>query len=273
MTVADQAKRHARTAARSTFLEWLARIGFIGYGILHLAVAWLALQLTLGKPHSEESQSGAFRTVAGQPFGRFILIVIIVGLFAMAVWQLLLAFVGHTNEQGWHKPFERAASAGRTIIYSALALTALKVVQGAATSSAKQQQDFTATLLGKPAGPALVVIVGLAVVALGVGNAVYGFKKMFVRRLKTGEMSPQVRKATISLGRFGYMAKGFAFAVVGILIVVAGFAKDPGKSRGLDSALKTLAQQNYGIVLLILVAAGFAAFGVYCFSQSRYRKI
>jgi hypothetical protein len=273
MTISDQARRQAHTVARSTWLERLTRVGFLGYGVLHLAVAWLALQLTLGRPTGDEGQSGAFRTVAAQPFGRFILIVVVVGLVAMAVWQLLLAFIGHRAERGWHRPFERAASAGRTVIYTALALTAWQVLHGTAKSSAAQQQDFTASLLAKPAGPALVVIVGLAVTALGVGMAVYGFRKMFVRRLKTAEMSAKVRRATIALGRFGYVAKGFAFAVVGLLVIAAGFTSDPGKSRGLDIALKTLAQQSYGIVLLIVVAAGFAAFGVYCFSQSRYRRI
>jgi hypothetical protein len=273
MTVADEARRHARSVARSTFLEWLARIGFIGYGIVHLAVAWIALQLTLGRPGSDQGQSGAFRTLAAQPFGRFILYVIVVGLLAMAVWQLLLAFVGHQNEQGWHRPFERAASAGRTVIYTGLALTAWQVLHGSAQTSARQQEDFTKSLMDKPAGPALVVLLGLAVAALGVGMVFYGFKKKFVRRLKTQEMDARVRKATISLGRFGYMAKGFAFGVVGVLIIAAGFTSDPGKSRGLDAALKTLAAQPYGVVLLILIAAGFAAFGIYCFSQSRYRRI
>ena len=82
-----------------------------------------------------------------------------------------------------------------------------------------------------------------------------------------------IRKTAVNLGRFGYMAKGFAVAVVGVLIVAAGLTSDPGKSRGLDIALKTLAGQPYGIVLLVLIAAGFAAFGVYSFFQSRYRRI
>lgn len=271
MTVADRARQEAHSVARSTWLEWLTRIGFIGYGILHLAVAWLALQVTLGRPTGDEGQSGAFRTVAAQPFGRIVLIVVVVGLLAMAVWQLLLALVGHHREE--HRTFERLASAGRTVIYTGLALTALGVLKGSATTSARQQQDFTATLMSKPGGPAIVVIVGLGIVALGVGMAIYGFKKQFAKRLKTQEMTAKVRKATINLGRFGYMAKGFAFAVVGVLVVAAGFTTDPGKSRGLDIALKTLAQQPYGIVLLILVAAGFAAFGIYCFAQSRYRSI
>jgi hypothetical protein len=48
---------------------------------------------------------------------------------------------------------------------------------------------------------------------------------------------------------------------------------DPGKSRGLDAALHTLAEQPYGHVLLAVIAAGIAAFGVFSIVQARYRKI
>ena len=48
---------------------------------------------------------------------------------------------------------------------------------------------------------------------------------------------------------------------------------DPEKARGLDAALQTLREQSYGPLLLALIALGIAAFGVYCFLQSRYRKV
>jgi hypothetical protein len=57
------------------------------------------------------------------------------------------------------------------------------------------------------------------------------------------------------------------------LVVAAAVTYDPAKSRGLDGALKTLAGQRFGVWLLALVAAGIAAFGIYCFSQARYRKV
>ena len=86
-------------------------------------------------------------------------------------------------------------------------------------------------------------------------------------------MSPTVRKSTRRLGVVGYVAKGVAYAIVGVLVVVAAVQYDPAKSRGLDGALKTLAGQSYGAWLLGLVAIGIAAFGIYCFFQARYRKV
>jgi Domain of Unknown Function (DUF1206) len=40
--------------------------------------------------------------------------------------------------------------------------------------------------------------------------------------------------------------------------VIAALRSDPSKATGLDTALKTLAAQPYGVVLLYVVAAGLA---------------
>jgi hypothetical protein len=75
------------------------------------------------------------------------------------------------------------------------------------------------------------------------------------------------------LGQVGYVAKGVAFTIVGLLLLDAALTHNPAKSRGLDAALRALAHQPFGVFLLIAVGIGFAAFGLYCFIQSRYRKV
>jgi hypothetical protein len=269
MTVTNSARR----VATSRPLETLTRVGFVGYGLLHFAVAWLAIQLVVGHQAGETDQSGAFATLAGQPFGRFLLIVVIVGLAAMAVWQLLLAAVGHRAEHGKARTFERVASLGRTIAYAFLGWTAYSVVAGTPTSSAQQQQNATEGLLTHPAGRALVLVAGLGVLALGIGMMVYGVKRVFERKLMTYRMSHAARVAARRCGQIGYLAKGVAFGIVGVLLADAGLTRDPGKSRGLDAALHTLIRQPLGPYLLFAVALGFAAAGVYCFVQARYRKV
>src|ERR1043165_5045174 len=119
MSAVHAVRRTAHRAGRSTVLVALTRMGFVGYGLLHLAVAWLAVQIAFGRP-AEGDQGGAFQYLARQPFGTFLLVVIVVGLVAMAVWQLLLALVGHRAERGWSRTAERVASAARTVIYAAL---------------------------------------------------------------------------------------------------------------------------------------------------------
>jgi hypothetical protein len=272
MTVAHSAQRTARRAARSSALEALTRVGFIGYGLLHLAVAWLAVQIALGHP-AQGDQGGAFQYLAGRPFGRFLLVLIVVGLAAMAVWQLLLAAIGHREERGFSRTAERVASAARTVIYAALAWTAYRVVAGTPTSNAEQAQNATAGVMAKPAGPLLVAVGGLAVIALGIGLIVYGARKKFEKRLMMARMSRRARQTAVRLGQAGYIAKGVAFGIVGVLLFQAATSHNPARSRGLDAALRLLVDQPYGPFLLILIAIGFAAFGVYCFFQARYRKV
>jgi hypothetical protein len=273
MATANEAGRVARRATRSDVLEVPTRAGFVGYGLFHLAVGWLAVQIAFGRASDEGDQGGAFRTLADQPFGRALLIAVVVGLVAMAIWQLLLAAAGHHDQQGAARTFERLASLGRTVIYAALAWTAGRVVVGSSTSSAEQQQTATAGVLAHPAGRWLVGLAGLAVLALGIGLCVYGARRMFERRLKMSEMSPSVRRVVRRLGQVGYLAKGVAFGVVGLLLTNAAVAQNAAKSRGLDAALRTVAAQPFGRFLLLVVAAGFAAFGVYCFFQARYRRM
>lgn len=253
-------------------LKGLTRVGFVGYGLLHLALAWVAAQIAFGQAGEEGDQSGAFHKLAGQPFGELLLWFVIVCLLALAVWQAILAAWGHRDSHGRARAFERVASAARVIVYCVLAWTAGKVVLGSPSSSAEQQQQATAGMMAKPAGEWLVALVGLGVVALGLGMMWYGWKRKFSRKLTIAQQ-PHARKAAVRAGQVGYVAKGAAFGIVGYLLVDAAITNDPGKSRGLDAALHTLAGQPYGKFLLLAVALGVAAFGIYCFFQVRYRKV
>jgi len=51
--------------------------------------------------------------------------------------------------------------------------------------------------------------------------------------------------------------------VVGVFLFVAALQHDPNETTGLDGALRRLIAHVYGPFLVILVAVGFAAFGVY----------
>ena len=78
---------------------------------------------------------------------------------------------------------------------------------------------------------------------------------------------------TVGLGVAGYIAKGIAVGVVGILVIVAGFTVDPSQSTGLDGALRSLAALPFGVVILVLVGLGLIAYGVYCFFRARFAKL
>jgi hypothetical protein len=264
--------QHARAAATSTWLEKLTRAGFVGYGVTHLLLAWVAIQIATQKPGTDIDQSGALRMLASGTLGKALVLLIAFGFVAMAIWQGLLAAVGHLEHQGKRRVLERLASLGRTLLYVYLGWTAWKVYKGT-TAGGDQQQQSASDLMSQPNGALLVTVGGVILAIFGIALAVYGWQQHFMEHLGTRRMSPQMRKASRWLGVAGYIAKGVAYGVAGVLLAIAGSTYDPDKARGLDAALRALAAQPYGWLLLGTVAAGLAAFGVFCLIQARYRKV
>jgi hypothetical protein len=273
MSASQQARSTASRAANSKPLEYLARGGFIAYGVIHLLFAWLVLQVALGDSSGETDQSGALETIAAQSGGKFLLILIIIGMVAMAVWQAFEAAIGQSGPQDNAAKAERVVSACRAVLYLYFAWIAYKVISGANSSQGDSQESTTSSMMDSTGGRWLVGLAGLIVLGVGIGLIVYGVTKKFEKHLNTQQMDGNVRHTVRRLGVAGYSAKGTAYGIAGALIVAAAVTFDPEKARGLDAAIKTLSGQSYGPWLLGLIALGVAAYGVYCFFQAKYRKV
>lgn len=66
-----------------------------------------------------------------------------------------------------------------------------------------------------------------------------------------------------TLARFGYVAKGFVYAAIGILALMTAFSVGGGKTTGTSGALQTISQQPFGQVLLILIAIGLVGYAIW----------
>jgi hypothetical protein len=268
-----QARGAASRTANSNLLEHLTRGGLVGYGVIHLLFAWLILQIAFDSSSTDGDQSGALHHLAEEPFGTFLILVIIIGLVAMTIWQLLAAAIGHRAERGRHRLYERAVSGGRALFYLYFVWTGIKVLRGKSASSADTQQKASEDLMVSGGGRITVGLAGLAIAAIGIGLVIYGVQKKFMKHLKTSQMDAKTRMLSTRLGITGYAAKGAAYGIAGVLFLLAAVQYDPDKARGLDATLSVLSQQSYGPWLLALTALGIAAYGLFSMVQSRYRKV
>jgi len=121
-------------------------------------------------------------------------------------------------------------------------------------------------------GVAVFAIAAAIVIGVGISQIVKGVKKKFLDDLDMHDLPSGTQQWVTRLGRFGYIAKGVVISIVGVLLGVAAFQADPEEAGGLDRALKLLAAQPFGVVALIVVGIGLAAFGVYCFAAARAHK-
>ena len=263
----------AEQAGDSTSLEMVARAGLIAYGVVHLLIGWLAVQIAWSASDSKSADtSGALKTLASQPFGRILLWLVAIGLVALALWQASEAIWGYRSSDGAKRVRKQAASAASAVIYAALGFSAASFALGSGTSSSQSQKHATSGVLAWPGGRVIVVVAGLIIIGVGVAHVIKGVQKSFAEEIDTSPMSPVARKSVAQLGQVGYIAKGVALAVVGGLLSYATLTFDRQK-QGLDGAMQTILAQPFGKFLLTAAALGFVAFGVFAILQSRYRRM
>ncbi|NUT70876.1 DUF1206 domain-containing protein [Pseudarthrobacter sp. C4D7] len=266
---ANRAVSGAASAGRSPAVRVLARAGYVFIGLVHILIGAIALQLSGGQG-GEADQSGAIATLASKPGGGILLWAGAVACAALALWMVSEAVVGARTEQESGKKLKNAAEAGgKAVVFGFLAFTFAVFAAGGSKNSSQSASDFTAKLLGAPAGVVIVVVLGLAVIGAGAYYAYKGISRKFMADLQ----DPGTARTVVEwLGTIGYAAKGVVLAVVGVLVIVAAVTADPSKSSGLDGGLKTLGAQPYGVFLLAAIAAGFICFGVYSMARARYGK-
>lgn len=260
----------AEQARQSETFERVARIGFVASGVVHLLIAWIAAQVALGSS-GEADQAGALQQLSSATGGSVLLWVCTVSFAALALWHIIAAVLPQSGRRR-DQLLERVKMLGKAVVYGALAFTAFQVVTGSGADSGESSSSATSTLMAAPAGRLLVGLLGLAVLGVAAYHVVKGVRKKFLDDLR-GASHREVSRAVTVLGVIGYVAKGVALAVVGVLFVVAAVQADPDQPTGLDAALKTLRDQPLGVVLLLLVAAGLAAYGLYSFARARYAKM
>lgn len=258
----DGAEQKARDARDHPALSWMARVGFAMYGVVYIVVGVLGVTLAVGDSAGEVSGQGALHEVAQKPLGTVALIVVAIGLAAVTIWELCQAVGGHNDHDGARRLVSRAGSVGRAIIFGTLAFLSVQIVVGG-SSGGGGTDGYTARLMKLPFGPALVVGVGLAIIAFGLFSVYKGLSDNWRKELEGKANVGDIGTALTVLARTGFTARGLAFCLIGGLFVWAGFTHDAQKSAGLDQALHRLRDAAYGPVLLCGIAVGLAAYGLF----------
>ncbi len=213
------------------------------------------------------------RSVLLAPLGRFLLLLIALGLLAYAAWRLFQGAMDPEDEGTDAKGIaHRLEHATNGLFHAALALAALRLALGSGGGGGSTD-NWTARLMSQPLGRPLVVAVGVVAIGAGLYQLYRAYTANFRDELKTGEMSLQEKRWTTYAGRLGYAARGVVFGVIGVFLIQASLHSDPQEARGLGGALETLARQPLGPYVLGAVAAGLVAYGAFMLVVARYRRI
>ncbi len=275
----DAAQQAESTA--SDLRSKLAPVGLIGKGLLYVALGFIAINVALGNRNSEDtSKSGAIERVAAAPFGKFLMIVLAVGLVALVLWKATQAIAGDPVDGS--EATDRAKYAVKAFLYTGSAVTAVTILianwsSGSSGSSSSDggsgggQQKAAAVLMDLPAGRWLVMIVGIGIVGFGG----YQFYKHVVGTEFMDKIESADERTTNTIetvGRIGYGGRSALMIGIGLFFFVAGVQHNSDEVKGLSGLLGELAGNPWGQVALWVIAIGTFAFGVYTLIEAKYRR-
>lgn len=273
--IKDRSEGALQGAAESDWLQRLARGGLAARGLVYIVIGFLGVQVALGHKQERADKQGALQAVVRQPLGKVLVLGLAVGFAGYALWRFVEAATGPPNEDDARKAVvKRVFYAARGVLYTTFCISAVRVLlQSNKPSDSNAQATWTGRVLNWPGGTWLVALTGLAVIVGGAYVGWRGISRKFRKHLKSAQMSRIERRWILRTGTVGMLARMMVTVLIGVFLIGAALQHAPDKSVGIDGALKSLADRPYGPPLLIIVAIGLAAYGVYSFGEARYRRV
>jgi len=273
--VAGQARSATRRTASNPWLEFLERAGYAVRGVLYAAMGGLALGLALGLGGTATDPSGTLVILTGNAAGKFLLLAVVIGLGAYAIWGFVRAIFDPLNRGHDASGItQRLGFAWSGIAYTSIAFFALRLLIGSPTAQSHDSlQTNIARVLSYPSGEYVTIGIGAIAIAAGLAQFVEAYRALFRRDLKRGEMTEAERKVVDALGRLGMIARGITFTLVGWFVLQGGLHHDSSKVHGYGGAFLFLLSEPFGRVMLGLVALGFIALGLHSFACARWVRL
>lgn len=245
----------------------LARLGYAARGVIYLVIGGLALMTAFGNGGQTTDSRGAILKILEQPFGQVLLAILILGLLGYSAWR----FVQATRDTDGHgKDAKGLAIRGGLLVsaitHLALAVWAASLLIGSGSSSSGGGQSFLSTGWGQ----FLLGAAGIAVIGAGIAHIYKGWAARFEKYMY---IPPDKSSWAKPLCRFGLIARGVVWCIVGWFLIDSVLGARSGDVKGMADALASLRDSSFGPWLLGIVAAGLVAFGIYSELEALYRRI
>jgi hypothetical protein len=261
----------------------IGRAGWFAKGVVYLIAGYLALEIAskasgwsaAASPTGtqEASPTGALRTVSTSTGGPLLLWLLAIGMLMYAVWRLVTALLpGDTDTEATLKRIGYLVSAA---MYTALAVSAIAFArQGSGVKNGNQTvTDMSASIMKHSAGRLVIGVIGAVIIAVGLYRISKGLRMDVTDELSLSGMSPARVKWTRRLGAIGEVGRGVGIGLVGFFLLRSAVTYDVAQATGLDGALRRMATQSWGVVVVVVVGVGFAAYGIFCIATFTHRRL
>jgi Domain of Unknown Function (DUF1206) len=158
--------------------------------------------LFAGRPRQP---AGALKVIAQQPYGKVLLVAMVVGLAGYSLWGFVRAFLDPLRKGSDAKGLlQRAAYLISGISYGALIIPGVQLLMSRPGGQhTGNPRGLTVQLMSKPFSIGLVALFGLFWIVAAAGQLVTAYQATFTRDLRTRKMSATERQWARRVGRAG----------------------------------------------------------------------
>jgi hypothetical protein len=258
--------------ARDNWFEKFARFGLASKGVVYLLMGTLSVLAAFGLSREKGDKEQAFKLIYDQPFGKFILVAIAFGLLGYVMLRMFQAIKDTENKGKDIKGIMNRIGYGMSaVLYILIGAYALKLVFGGGGGGEGDSRQFVVSkVLGYPGGEYIIGIAGLVVIGMGIYQLMRGVTGKFMKKVHL--VNSNTKDAFKAAGTIGYISRGIVLGIIGYFLFHAALRSNPEEARGTEAAFDFL-QNEFGSVMMALVALGLAGYGVFCFVKAKYQKI
>jgi hypothetical protein len=256
-----------------------ARLGYASNGLLYVIVGGTAVLEAINVAGRVRGTRGALFLLIAQPFGRLAVTLVAVGLCGFILRRFVQIFVPPTDgvpPRPLMRVLRRAGCALSGLTHIGIALTALQLTLGLTMMNPDVQtpkRDWVTLLLTwKPLNGWLPLLGGLVIFGVAAYEFYVAVKLRFTIDLQLERMGFRIRRAAFACGIAGHAGRGVAFLIMGALLVYAGWYVEEGEATGLGDLIGMLEAQPFGVWVLIVIAAGLTAYGLFLLLVAWYLR-
>ncbi len=260
---------------KTTVIAAIARTGYVAKGVVYFLVGLLTMQTAIGMGGEAPGTTQALQEIIYRPFGSVLLIAIIIGLLAHAIWRIVQAIFDPENRDDtlFVKLF-RVVDFSIGCLYISLSYAAWQILRGLqAQSSDESTEVWIGRILELPFGKWLVILIAVSVLVGGFYQFYSAVVASFDYSFDSKNMSNPEKILLRWLGRIGIFSWGIVYCMVAYLLYRAASTFDAEEAGGLAEALNALRDQPFGIWILGITAGGLIIYGLYLLVLSYYHKV
>ena len=245
-------------------------VGQASKGVVYIIIGALTAMAAFNMGGETAGKSSVIDFLQQQPFGNFIVYVLGAGILAYALWRFYKAIADPKDKgddaSGFAKRFGYFCSG---VIYGTFGYAVIS--SGGSGGSGGSGQQYAAQLMDKSYGPFLIGLTGIIVICVGIYQAYKGYSGKYLEELNAPQSSNSGLLHTT--GKFGYMARGLVFGIIGYFILLAGITTNADMIRSTQGAFSYMQQFSYGWLIMGVVAIGLLGHGIFMIFVAKHSRV